>query len=69
MERDQLTELHRGPLPVSDIADRILERQLVSLRGKTRRATISAQVYVDASRRTVASSKRGAACSGFRLAV
>jgi hypothetical protein len=48
MERDQLTELHRGPLPVSDIADRILERQLVSLRGKTPRATISAQVHVDA---------------------
>jgi hypothetical protein len=37
-----------GPLSVGEISNRILERGLVSLRGKTPKATISAQLYVDA---------------------
>lgn len=37
-----------GPLSVREISDRILDRGLVSLRGKTPKATISAQLYVDA---------------------
>jgi hypothetical protein len=37
-----------GPLSVGEISDGILERGLVSLRGKTPKATISAQLYVDA---------------------
>jgi hypothetical protein len=37
-----------GPLSVSEVSDRILERGLVSLDGKTPKATISAQLYVDA---------------------
>jgi hypothetical protein len=39
-----------GPLSVGEISDRILERGLVSLRGKTPKATISAQLYVDAKK-------------------
>ena len=39
-----------GPLSVGEISDRILERGLVPLRGKTPKATISAQLYVDARR-------------------
>jgi hypothetical protein len=39
-----------GPLAVADIADRVLQRGLVSLRGKTPKATISAQLYVDAKK-------------------
>jgi hypothetical protein len=39
-----------GPLAVTDIADRVLQRGLVSLRGKTPKASISAQLYVDAKK-------------------
>ena len=45
-----------GPLSVGEISDRILERGLVSLRGKRPKATISAQLYVDARKRTAGSS-------------
>lgn len=39
-----------GPLAVGEIADRMLQRGLVSLAGKTPKATISAQLYVDAKK-------------------
>lgn len=39
-----------GPMTVGEIADRLLDGGLVSLRGKTPKATISAQLYVDAKK-------------------
>jgi hypothetical protein len=37
-----------GPLTMDELADRILKSGKVKLSGKTPRATISAQLYVDA---------------------
>lgn len=39
-----------GPMAVNDIADRVLQRGLVTLAGKTPKATIAAQLYVEAKR-------------------
>jgi len=45
-----LGEVGGGPMAIGEIADRMLQRGLVSLSGKTPKATISAQLYVDAKK-------------------
>jgi hypothetical protein len=45
-----LRERGGGPMSVTEIADRVLETGRVSLTGKTPKATISAQLYVDAKK-------------------